>query len=77
MHNPQMTNLPNPPTPNGELPYKSLVNQLPQCILRKDIQGRFTFANQRFCSLINRPLKDIIGKTDFDLFPAAQIPKPQ
>jgi len=49
--------------------YHSLVEHLPQNILRKDLQGRFTFANQRFCELLGRPLQDIIGKTDFDFYP--------
>ncbi len=50
--------------------YQSLVETLPQNILRKDVQGRFTFANQRFCQAIGRSLEEILGKTDFDLFPA-------
>ena len=33
-----------------EVIYHSLVETLPQMILRKDLDGRFTFANQRFCS---------------------------
>jgi PAS domain S-box-containing protein len=49
--------------------YHSLVESLPQHILRKDMDGRFTFANQRFCSMIGRPLHEIVGNTDFDLFP--------
>src|SRR5262249_20311439 len=28
-----------------------------------------TFANQRFCALLKQPLTELIGKTDFDLFP--------
>ncbi|MBI3645304.1 MAG: PAS domain S-box protein [Acidobacteriales bacterium] len=50
--------------------YKSLVESLPQNILRKDRDGRFTFANQRFCDLVGKPLGQIVGRTDFDLFPA-------
>ena len=49
--------------------YQTLVETLPQHILRKDTQGRFTFANRRFCKLIGRPLSEILGKTDFDFFP--------
>ena len=33
----------------SEALYHSLVETLPQNILRKDLQGRFTFANQQFC----------------------------
>jgi two-component system, sensor histidine kinase and response regulator len=50
--------------------YHSLLESLPQNILRKDLDGRFTFANQNFCDLIGKPLEEIVGRTDFDLFPA-------
>lgn len=48
--------------------YHSLVESLPQHILRKDVNERFTFANQKFCQLLGKPLEEIIGKTDFDFF---------
>jgi sigma-B regulation protein RsbU (phosphoserine phosphatase) len=54
---------------NSEALYHSLVETLPQNILRKDLQGRFTFANQQFCRILGRSLNDIVGKTDFDFFP--------
>ena len=50
--------------------YFSLVESLSQNIFRKDIEGQFTFANSKFCSTINRPFHEIVGKTDADLFPA-------
>jgi sigma-B regulation protein RsbU (phosphoserine phosphatase) len=62
---------------NSEALYHSLVETLPQNILRKDLQGRFTFANQQFCKTLGRPLADIVGKTDFDFFPAALAEKYQ
>jgi PAS domain S-box-containing protein len=49
--------------------YHSLVENLPQNILRKDVKERFTFANQKFCAMLNKPLEEIIGKTDFDFYP--------
>src|SRR5271165_2285100 len=52
-----------------EVLYHSLVETLPQMILRKDLDGRFTFANQRLCAEMGRSLKDIMGKTDFDFYP--------
>ena len=55
---------------NSEAFYQTLVETLPQNILRKDSQGRFTFANRKFCQSIGKPLYDILGKTDFDFFPA-------
>ena len=54
---------------NSETFYHTLVETLPENIIRKDLEGRFTFANQRFCALLNKPFADIIGKTDFDFFP--------
>jgi two-component system, NtrC family, sensor kinase len=52
-----------------EVLYHSLVETLPQMILRKDLEGRFTFANQRFCAELGKSLKEILGKTDFDFYP--------
>ena len=49
--------------------YHSLVENLPQNILRKDLNERFTFANQNFCTILGVPLEQILGKTDFDFFP--------
>ncbi|TMQ01443.1 MAG: PAS domain S-box protein [Verrucomicrobia bacterium] len=54
---------------DSEVLYHSLVESLPQNIFRKDRAGRFTFGNARFCAELRRPLEEIIGKTDFDLFP--------
>jgi phosphoserine phosphatase RsbU/P len=54
---------------DSEALYHSLVETLPQNILRKDLQGHFTFANQQFCRTLGRTLEEIIGKTDFDFFP--------
>lgn len=48
--------------------YHSLVDHLPVHLYRKDVQGRFTFANQRFCHDLGRSLEEVIGKTDADLF---------
>jgi two-component system sensor histidine kinase/response regulator len=50
--------------------YSSLVENLPVHVLRKDLAGRFTFANKSFCDLLGKPLGEIAGKTDFDFYPA-------
>jgi PAS domain S-box-containing protein len=52
-----------------ELFYHSLVESIPQMILCKDLEGRFTFANQKFCAELGRSLEEIKGRTDFDFFP--------
>jgi PAS domain S-box-containing protein len=49
--------------------YHSLVQSIPQCILRKDLKERFTFANNGFCQMLGKSLKEIRGKTDFDFYP--------
>ena len=38
-------------------------------ILCKDLEGRFTFANQKFCAELGHTLDEIKGKTDLDFFP--------
>jgi diguanylate cyclase (GGDEF)-like protein/PAS domain S-box-containing protein len=50
--------------------YHSLVQNLPQNIFRKDLDGRFTFANSQFCATVGKRLEEILGRTDHDLFPA-------
>jgi diguanylate cyclase (GGDEF)-like protein/PAS domain S-box-containing protein len=50
--------------------YHSLVQNLPQNIFRKDLDGRFTFANSKFCATVGKRLEEVIGRTDLDLFPA-------
>jgi PAS domain S-box-containing protein len=53
----------------SEVFYHSLVESLPQTILRKDTEGRFTFASEKFCQELGRSLDQIVGKTDLDFFP--------
>lgn len=62
---------------HSEALYHSLVETLPQNIFRKNLEGRFTFANQQFCRALNLKLEDVIGKTDFDFFPAQLAAKYQ
>jgi PAS domain S-box-containing protein len=52
-----------------EVFYHSLVETIPQMILCKDLEGRFTFANQKFCAELGCTLEEIKGKTDYDYFP--------
>ena len=54
---------------HAEVFYHSLVETIPQMILCKDLDGRFTFANQKFCAELGRTLEEIKGKTDLDFFP--------
>lgn len=49
--------------------YLSLIENLPIHVIRKDLEGRFTFASQSFCDLLGAPLEKVLGKTDFDFYP--------
>jgi PAS domain S-box-containing protein len=55
---------------DAEAVYRSLVESLPMCVLRKDARGRIQYANTRACEQIGKPVDELIGKTDFDLYPA-------
>lgn len=62
---------------HSEALYHSLVETLPQNIFRKDLELRFTFGNQQFCKILGVSLEDLLGKTDFDFFPATLAEKYQ
>jgi len=49
--------------------YHSLVETMPQGVFRRDLQGRFTFANQTYGKFLGLTPDQIIGRTDFDNFP--------
>jgi diguanylate cyclase (GGDEF)-like protein/PAS domain S-box-containing protein len=54
---------------NSEALYHSLVENIPQFILRKDRQGRLTFANSRYCATASKTLPELLGRSDHDLYP--------
>ncbi|CAG0932307.1 Sensor histidine kinase WalK [Thermoflexales bacterium] len=60
---------------DSEALYHSLVEVMPLSLCRKDLAGRFTFANQRFLVELQASLADLIGKTDFDIHPPEQAEK--
>jgi two-component system, sensor histidine kinase and response regulator len=49
--------------------YHSLVDNLPVYVVRKDLEGRITYANARACQLYGQSFDQVLGKTDFDFFP--------
>jgi two-component system, sensor histidine kinase and response regulator len=53
----------------SEAMYRTLVDNLPQNFFRKDLEGRVVFANQQYCKTMGKPLKELVGKNDFDFFP--------
>ena len=55
--------------------YHSLVESLPQSILRKDLHGRFTFCNRNFSSELGRAPSEVLGKDDYAFFPEEMAKK--
>jgi PAS domain S-box-containing protein len=49
--------------------YHALVETIPQLMLCKDLEGRFSFANGRYLAELGITLEEIKGKTDFDFYP--------
>jgi PAS domain S-box-containing protein len=47
----------------------SVINSTPDLIFYKDLEGVYLGANKAFSEPIGRPIDEIVGKTDFDLFP--------
>lgn len=58
-------------TRDSEALYQSLIETLPQCIFRKDVEGRYVYVNRQLCDLFGLAPKDFLGKTDFDVNPKA------
>ena len=54
----------------SECIYHSLVETVPYAIFRKDPEGRYTFANRRYCEMHGVSTDGLIGKTDYDIYPA-------
>lgn len=54
----------------SEAIYHSLVESLPLNVIRKDLAGRIVFGNSKYCDSMNKSISELLGKTDFDLFPA-------
>jgi len=52
----------------SEALYLSLVESLPLNVFQKDLEGKVVFGNRRYCETLERPLEELVGKTDFDLF---------
>lgn len=49
--------------------HEALLDNLPLNYVRKDMKGRIEACNQRYCRLMNREMSDLLGLTDYDLFP--------
>jgi PAS domain S-box-containing protein len=61
----------------SEAKYRSLTENLEQCIFLKDNQLRFVAGNKPFCAGVGRCEAELVGKTDLDLYPAQLAEKYQ
>jgi PAS domain S-box-containing protein len=66
------------PRPGGDMPdelrhaqvaFQSLVDSLPLNLLIKDAHGRRILVNRAYLNLCGKSPDEVLGKTDFDLFP--------
>lgn len=48
---------------------QSLAQRMQLQVIRKDIEGVITYANDAFCRGVGRSVDDVIGSTDSDLYP--------
>jgi signal transduction histidine kinase len=54
---------------------ESVLGLLGLNVFRKDLQGRYTFANDPFCKAVGRPLGQVLGCTDLDLLSVDLAPQ--
>lgn len=47
-----------------------MLDSLPVCVMRKDLEGRITFLNQPLADMLGSTIGELLGKTDYELFPA-------
>jgi len=57
------------PVPELAAAHLSLIENLPLNYVRKDLEGRITDCNQRYCQMLGRDKAHLVGLTDYDLFP--------
>ena len=51
---------------------KMITDNCPSMIFLKDPQGRYIYINLKFAEFAHRSVNELIGKTDFEIFPHAQ-----
>jgi PAS domain S-box-containing protein len=49
--------------------YESLVESIPLCVARKNLDGEFVFVNRALRELFGTPLEEIVGRNDYDFSP--------
>jgi PAS domain S-box-containing protein len=62
--------------PPSELPYRelflSIVEEMPDAVFTKDLQGRYTFINSVGAHYLGKPAAEIVGRTDRELMSAEE-----
>ncbi len=53
---------------DSEVEYCSLLDNIPHCVFRKDLQSRFVSANAAFCKSLGKSLSEIVGHTDSEFY---------
>src|SRR5438093_5117724 len=49
---------------------QAIMDNCTACIYLKDLEGRYLYINRQFEVLFHISRQDILGKTDFEIFPA-------
>ncbi len=49
--------------------YMAMIDTVPAMVYLKDIDHRYLVANKAFCKTVGKELREIVGKTDYDIFP--------
>ena len=54
---------------NSEAEKKAILNNLPHLAWLKDSDGKYLSVNESFAISVGKPIEEIVGKTDYDLYP--------
>ena len=49
--------------------YMAMIDTVPAMVYLKDVDHRYMVANRAFCDKVGKPLNELVGKTDYDIFP--------
>jgi len=49
--------------------YMAMIDTVPAMVYLKDIDHRYIVANKAFCDTVGKGLDEVMGKTDYDIFP--------
>jgi PAS domain S-box-containing protein len=55
--------------PDNDSVLQAVVDSLPDVIFYKDLDGVYRAGNKAWGELVGQPVGELLGKTDFDLFP--------